>query len=68
MNTLVSIIIPAYHLQAQFLATALESVLAQSYSPVEALLVHDGSKTILQTIDRWNGEKRLTTYRETGRE
>jgi glycosyltransferase involved in cell wall biosynthesis len=67
MNTLVSIIIPAYHLQAQFLATALESVLAQSYSPVEAVLVHDGSKTILQTIDRWNGEKRLTTYRETGR-
>jgi glycosyltransferase involved in cell wall biosynthesis len=66
-TSLVSVVIPAYHLQAQFLDGAIGSILAQSYSPLEAVLVHDGSETILQTIAEWNGDKRLKAYRESGR-
>jgi glycosyltransferase involved in cell wall biosynthesis len=66
-TALVSVVIPAYHLQAQFLAGAIESVLGQSYSPLEAVLVHDGTEKIVKTIERWNGESRLIPYSETGR-
>lgn len=41
-NPLVSVIIPAFN-QAPFLAEALESVLQQSYSHLEILLIDDGS-------------------------
>jgi glycosyltransferase involved in cell wall biosynthesis len=66
-TALVSVVIPAYHLQAQFLASAIESVLGQSYSPLEAVLVHDGAERIVETIEHWSGESRLRPYRETGR-
>lgn len=42
MNSLVSVIIPCYR-QAQFLAEAIESALAQTYADVEVIVVNDGS-------------------------
>jgi glycosyltransferase involved in cell wall biosynthesis len=41
-STLVSVIIPTYNC-AQFLAPALESVAAQSYRPLEVIVIDDGS-------------------------
>jgi glycosyltransferase involved in cell wall biosynthesis len=65
-TALVSVIIPTYHLQAQYLASAMESVLRQSYTPLEAILVHDGSQQILSVLSRWKDDPRLSVHRETG--
>lgn len=42
MNPLISVIIPAYNC-ADFLSTAIMSTLDQTYSPVEVIVVNDGS-------------------------
>ena len=42
-NRLISVIIPAYN-SAAFIVEALESVFAQTYAPVEVIVVDDGSK------------------------
>jgi glycosyltransferase involved in cell wall biosynthesis len=42
MNDLVSIVIPAYN-SAEFIPETLEACLAQSYSPIEIVVVDDGS-------------------------
>jgi glycosyltransferase involved in cell wall biosynthesis len=59
VHDLVSVVTPAYHLQAAFLAEALESVLGQAYSSVEAIVVHDGSDEVLRVIDNFRGDNRL---------
>jgi len=56
MNPLVSIVVPSYQ-QAQFLRAAVDSILAQEYSPLEVLVLDggstDGSRTLLESY----GEK-----------
>jgi len=42
LNSLISVIIPAYNCE-RFLREAVESVLGQNYSPVELIIVDDGS-------------------------
>jgi len=53
----VSIIIPAYN-TAQFIAEALNSVLAQTYSNFEAIVINDGSPDTEQL------ERAITAYRD----
>jgi glycosyltransferase involved in cell wall biosynthesis len=67
MSGLVSVIIPTYYRQARFLAHALESVFSQSYTSLEAVLVGDGSKEILQVVARFRQDKRFKFFSETGR-
>jgi glycosyltransferase involved in cell wall biosynthesis len=53
MNQLVSAIIPTYN-RAALLARALESVIAQTYRPIEAVVVDDGSTDNTdEVIDRY---------------
>src|SRR5690349_757340 len=48
-DPLVSVIIPCYR-QGQFLRTAIDSALAQSYPHIEVLVVNDGSDDDTETI------------------
>lgn len=49
MNSLVSIIVPCYE-QAQYLGEALQSVLEQTYSNWECIVINDGSKDNTEEI------------------
>jgi glycosyltransferase involved in cell wall biosynthesis len=57
---------PTYERQAKFLASALKSVLDQSYPSLEVVLVSDGSREILRAVDRFREDPRLKIFTEKG--
>lgn len=67
MSGLVSVVMPTYERQAKFLVNALESVLGQSYASLEIMLVSDGSKEIVQVVDRFREDTRVKSLIEQGR-
>lgn len=62
---LVSVIIPCYR-QARYLPEAIDSVLAQSHSTVEAIVVNDGSDDDTETVARRYGERIRYVWRPNG--
>ena len=53
MNTKISVIVPAYNIE-NYLARTLDSILAQTYSNIEIVVVNDGSKDgTAAIIDRY---------------
>lgn len=63
MNKSVSVIIPAFN-AAKYLAEALDSALAQTYLPVEILLIDDGSTDNTAGIVKKYGDKIRYFYQE----
>ncbi|MBM0744676.1 glycosyltransferase [Phormidium sp. CLA17] len=55
-HPLVSVIISSYNYQ-QYLANAIDSVLEQSYQPIEIIVVDDGSSDCSPQIIKDYGEK-----------
>ena len=68
MNTKISIIVPAYNIE-NYLARTLDSILAQTYSDIEIVVVNDGSKDgTAAIIDRYAArDSRIKAiHKETG--
>ena len=64
MSKLVSIIVPCYN-QAYFLSEALESVLNQTYSNWECIIVNDGSPDNTKTVaSKWCDKDKRFNYVE----
>ena len=55
-NPLVSVVIPCYK-QAEYLPEAIDSALAQTYAPVEVIVVNDGSPDDTETVARGYGDR-----------
>jgi glycosyltransferase involved in cell wall biosynthesis len=62
---LVSVIIPCYR-QASYLSEAVDSVLAQTYSNVEAIVVNDGSDDETESVALRYGERIRYAWRPNG--
>lgn len=61
----VSVVIPTYN-RAQVLLEALESVRAQTYRPIEIIIVDDGSTdSTIAAIDSWAGSAGSSNWRVT---
>lgn len=62
----VSVVIPCYN-QARYLRDAVESVLAQTYPHVEAIVVNDGSTDNTADVAAWFGDQiRVVTQENAG--
>ena len=62
---LVSIIIPCYK-QAEYLAAAVDSALAQTYSPIEVIVVNDDSPDDTEKVARGYGDRIIYIARPNG--
>lgn len=59
-NSLVSVIIPSFNREA-YISEAIESVMAQSYEPIELIVVDDGSTdSSYQKLQEWEREGKIT--------
>lgn len=68
MNQLISIIVPIYNVQ-DYLRTCLESILSQTYTNIEIILVNDGSEDSSEEICREYAKKdeRVRLYSQENR-
>lgn len=58
-NKLVSILIPAYN-RAQYIETAIESALSQSYKNIEVIIYDDGSTdNTINVLSKYEGNKKI---------
>lgn len=65
-DPLISIIIPCYK-QARFLAEAIDSVLRQSYAPIEIVVINDGSPDETRAVaERYSGKIRYIEQANAG--
>ncbi len=64
-NPLVSVVIPAYNSE-RYLGEAIESVLAQTYAPVETIVVDDGSSDDTAAVARSFPEVELIAQENAG--
>ena len=62
---LVSIIIPCYK-QAEYMAETIDSALAQTYRPIEVVVVNDGSPDGTEKVARGYGDRIVYLHRENG--
>ncbi|PQV63691.1 Glycosyl transferase family 2 [Abditibacterium utsteinense] len=63
---LVSVIIPTYNCSGEFLIEAIESALNQTYSPLEVIVVDDGSTNDTAAIVARYGDRVRYVYKENG--
>lgn len=70
MNRLVSIIIPIYNTESGLLKKSIESAIAQSYSPIEIIVIDDGSdsRDTISLLEKYeqSGKIKLLKQKNSG--